>query len=760
VLKGELWEAGSEGWTSIFVGLKIEAAMEHVHSGTSLLHKMNSTGIFSLSAKRSQPFVKILDNKLTIVKEIEQLSPDTRVVSILGKARMGKSTFLNLLITSMKENQGDMTNQNIFTTQDSDEHCTRGIDAYYLPEKNLLLLDSQGLAYEDSSHDPQLLLFLYHVSDVVIFNDNRRLENGALKLLEPICTFTNYLDLDEVVKPRLFFRIADSDVKEPGKNLEKVLGTYQDQYQSIRDSIRHLFHADIRMLPTAPLDKLSRSLLNGNEYKQVLEMDELGFREACQIIEDAIGKAEKKSKLAQLQEVIGKINGNEEIKIEKLDIVKLQAEREMTKWRDANVSPALYMPIEVDGTQKSFDDNVKPRKNMKQNVLTNFTRRFKAIPESIRESIRSDLDEKLGMPIREAVAACERKAEERVASVVAVAYADKALANINSMNNSLSTIPDSFWDNYFRVFEDLRHACEDIYGPVKDKHVEWVDSVETCVKGVIEKLREEECGEQFEFEALCKQTLEGFQDWAICEMEKKFAESWLTRDNYRILDELGCKRLHDVFEVGRQLVRRRHVSITQVGRKMRETVTIEPSYLTEDEFDNYDLIHDAYAKLVEELDEIACDKESVLRSWLVMKKEEMLAGKMWRYSQEIIKANPEITFVQDTFAFNCDDRSGFFIPEYFYMTEATFHRTYNILYEKCFDHLVKKEYAQDSKNARDTLFHIGKDEAFANLKVLRTHSWPTSYKTHLKDLFLAKLKKEYCKAVVSEFQFPTLITIS
>jgi hypothetical protein len=406
---------------------------------------MNSTGIFSLSAKHSQPFVKILDNKLAIVKEIENLSPDTRVVSILGKARMGKSTFLNLLITNIN---GDSSNQNIFTTQDSDEHCTRGIDAFYLPQKNLLLLDSQGLAYEDSSHDPQLLLFLYHVSDVVIFNDNRRLENGALKLLEPICTFTNYLDMDEVVKPRLFFRIADSDVKEPGKNLEKVLGTYQDQYQSIRDSIRHLFHSDIRMLPTAPLDKRVRALLNANEYNEVLDMDDLGFREACQAIEEAMGKAEKKSKLAQLHDVIGKINGNEEIKIEKLDIVKLQAEREMIKWRDANVSPALYMPIEVDGTQKSYDDNVKPRKNTKQSVLTSFTRRFKSIPETIRESIRADLDEKLAAPIREAVTACERKAEERVASAASAAYADKTLSNINSMNNSLSTIPDSFWSNY------------------------------------------------------------------------------------------------------------------------------------------------------------------------------------------------------------------------------------------------------------------------------------------------------------------------
>lgn len=710
---------------------------------------MNSTGLFSKDAKRSQPFVKILDNKLAIVKEIEGLSPDTRVISILGKARMGKSTFLNVLITNMQAAE----NETIFTTQDSDEHCTRGIDAFYMPEKNILLLDSQGLAYEDSSHDPQLLLFLYHVSDVVIFNENRRLENGALKLLEPICTFTNYIDMDEVVKPHLFFRIADSDVKEPEKNLEKVLGTYADQYQSIRDSIRHLFHTDIRILPTAPLDKRVRALLNAHEYKEVLSADDLGFQEACQAIEQTVGKAEKKSKLAQLKEVISKINGNEEIKIEKLDIVKLQAEREMTKWRDANVSPALYMPIEVDGTQKSFDYAVKPRKAMKREVLTNFTKRFKAIPETIREPIRSELDDKLGAPIREATTASERKAEERVALPVAVAYSDKTLQQLNSMNNSFCTIPEDFWPNYFHVYEELRHACEDVYQPVKEKHVEWIDSVEAYVRGVIGRICDEEREEAKQFKMLCSQAFDDFDRWAMDEIDKCMKPEWLLLLNHRIIDDnLIHKKFHEITSIGMQLVHRRQLTIHQTGRKVKETIVVDPVPFTEDEFDDYDLVKEPFNELATVLDSGNC---KVLKNYLVMKKEELLAGK-YLSNLDILSKNPEISFVKDEVnGWGC----------VFYMTETTFQRTHNILYEKCLKRLLEKGYAKEGvrdmllkeKDHRKVPSEIRSPE-FENVKLIR-RAGPQGYANVLMELFAWQLKKEYCKSVVSGFQFPEVLTL-
>jgi ABC-type lipoprotein export system ATPase subunit len=46
-----------------------------------------------------------------------------KVVSIIGKARTGKSTFLNCLLTYWKSDS-----QHIFTMSDTGTQCTNGID--------------------------------------------------------------------------------------------------------------------------------------------------------------------------------------------------------------------------------------------------------------------------------------------------------------------------------------------------------------------------------------------------------------------------------------------------------------------------------------------------------------------------------------------------------------------------------------------------------------------------------------------------------
>ena len=114
---------------------------------------------------KSSPLIRFDGTKLLLADNALPSTP-VKIVSIIGKARMGKSTFLNAFISKYTGK-----NSTVFTTQDGDDHCTLGIDYYYIPEKNLLLLDSQGLAHENACHDPSLLLFIYLVSNIVIFNE-------------------------------------------------------------------------------------------------------------------------------------------------------------------------------------------------------------------------------------------------------------------------------------------------------------------------------------------------------------------------------------------------------------------------------------------------------------------------------------------------------------------------------------------------------------------------------------------------------------
>ena len=123
--------------------------------------------------------LSIINKTIRLSDNINIPNDDTiRVVSIIGKARMGKSTFLNAMV-----NHIEGTSTRPFATQSDDNHCTRGIDYYYSKSKSILLLDCQGLALEDSSHDPLLLLITYLTSDVIVFNERMMLQNEALKLL-------------------------------------------------------------------------------------------------------------------------------------------------------------------------------------------------------------------------------------------------------------------------------------------------------------------------------------------------------------------------------------------------------------------------------------------------------------------------------------------------------------------------------------------------------------------------------------------------
>jgi ABC-type phosphonate transport system ATPase subunit len=119
----------------------------------------------------SSKLVEIKDNllvlnKIDIGKYTNEL-PIT-VFSIIGTARTGKSTLLNCISSYLLKK-----NIKIFNTDDTDEHCTIGIDMYYFEKERIVLLDCQGLKLDDSSNDTKLLLIIYLISDCIIYKYNK-----------------------------------------------------------------------------------------------------------------------------------------------------------------------------------------------------------------------------------------------------------------------------------------------------------------------------------------------------------------------------------------------------------------------------------------------------------------------------------------------------------------------------------------------------------------------------------------------------------
>lgn len=456
----------------------------------------------------SAPFVKIVASNLCSVGDIAIPDSDTiRVVSILGKARMGKSTFLNAIVSQLTGK-----NATPFATQDNDEHCTRGIDAYYCKANSLLLLDCQGLALEDSSHDPALLLFAYLISDTIIFNERMMLQNEALKLLEPICTFMTYIDIEEIKKPKLYFRISDGDmVKDPRKNLEKVMTHYKDQYQSIRDSVTHLFQPGIGIVKTDTLDRVTKAHIQTGNYAALFSAtDELGFAAAIRDILSGLPKGQPAATWKHsIPRIIQNINRNEKITIDKLDIVGQTGRIEILEWVTA-LSPDLFKEIPVDATQATYDMYVEPRKAQKKKTLSEFTRNFKSVSSAIKDSHYTTLSERLATPIEEATKRSIVCAEKVVAEAVSAAR-NATFAPITTEKASLTCTLPAFFDTYLDVFRRVQKICKNVYQPVREKYESWVKTLEDALMALVEAIRKEEAQEVQAMTAMCDDVVERFE---------------------------------------------------------------------------------------------------------------------------------------------------------------------------------------------------------------------------------------------------------
>ena len=698
----------------------------------------------------SKPFVKIVDGKLSFVAE--EFSPEgllntnTRVISILGKARMGKSTFLNTFISRI-------TGQNspIFKTTDTLEHCTRGIDYYYIESHNLLLLDSQGIGHQDSSHDPALLLLVYLISDIVIFNERMMLQNEALKLLEPICAFMTYVDLDEVIqKPHLFFRISDGDmIKSEEENLDLVLRHYDDQYESIRESIRNLFDTDIQLLKTDSLDKKCKRLLSENDYLSLLIEGEVGF-------EDAIDSILKKTKsidsvrnyLQRISTVIEQINNNEKINIQKLDVVGMTARDEIRDWIDT-IDKTVYNVIEVDGTQECYDDKVEKRKNIKKSLLTVFTKKFKVIPEKIRKSHYERLENNLNEPIQKAIEESITKAELRVKRLVDIAQKDRVFPSLTSRTSSFTHLQDSFFDSYLSDFHLLLKAIDNIYKPVKEKYTKLVNSIFEVFYDKLAEIKKKEEEERKEFKQFCDNEVESFEETLktiIESLENSF--DLLKQDSQEILIKYVNENISTTQQKLCSILKKREFRVSMVNcslnvgvRYTTNGVSVSQESFTQVEAIQYDLVKDIYITYKNSLDLLIKSEKSSIVKFLVEKKNKILFGKLFHNDATmnlILQKNREITFVDDkvldsTLFINSKKESGVR-----FMSYETYTKIYEPLLTQVRQHLVSKGYMKEitvlTKSNR------------VNNHMTEEFLEPTSfYMGNLQTLFKLKLKKVYCK---------------
>ncbi len=383
-------------------------------------------------------FITFNNDKLVINNLDLPKSKPIYVLSIIGKARTGKSTLLNCILSSLVKDT--LNENNIFQTSDSDEHCTHGVDACSInyDDKTILVLDVQGIEYHDSSLDTKMLLIIYLISNLIIFNEKNLISNATLQSLLPLTTFISCLELSSFDKPNIIFRIADCDLTlEPMEHLNKTLTARKDQYQNIRETIKELFK-NIDCLTTSSLDRTEKKLLKQNKYFGFLENDENKFKLCSNTITSNLLSCDKKFNSKTYIETIKSysknINDNKKIDYNKLDINFQIAKNEILEWIKDNVDEKYYLPISVDGTQKQYEDRVIPIKNYFDSILQKFKDRFVNINMTIKDSYYNDIQTKYMDTYNDALTQTKEKAK------------------VNIINNIECVFNNTFTDIYYTPF--------------------------------------------------------------------------------------------------------------------------------------------------------------------------------------------------------------------------------------------------------------------------------------------------------------------
>ena len=703
--------------------------------------------------KESLPFVKFVDGKLKLVAELQGCFKNARVLSILGKARYGKSTFLNTIITRL-------TGQNsiIFKTHNFMEHCTRGIDYYYIPSHNLLLLDSQGLDSQDSSHEPSLLLFVYLISDLIIFNDSRMLQNGVLKLMEPICTFMTYVDLDEITKPKLSFRIADASTLSgtPEENIKMIIDTvYEDQYQSIRESIRHLFHPDIQLVKTDTIDKKSQKMLEDNDYIRLILEGDCGFQDAIDTLLISLPDLDRGpvNYIVKIPTIIEQINNNEKIKIEKLDIVGMTVRDEIRSWI-SSLDMSIFSPIEVDGTQGCYVNKVEPRKAIKKSTLTAFTKRFKSVPDKIREPEKMKLAMQLASPITKAEEDSTVKAEQRISSFVKIAQADRIFPTMNSYQRSFNSWTKAHFDSYLDVFIKLEKAIEDIYTPVNQKYKEWCEEQFQRFFTAVREVTTLEQEQKKKLESIFSDSLIQFSTTSqekIPTLEIFNSRNIVVVKDTEILMNWSQNHIQETKAKLPSIIKYYTLEVKMVEKRIETTLAKVTTPISPDTLVNYDLIKDMYIGFVKDMGSLYVEEQAELVSQLIERKKELLYNKFLRpgeYANTVIMINPTIEFVIHGYFLGNNVIDGA-CP---YMTKDTYNDVYMPLINQVKDKMIKKGYCKEKDQPYSfTMSSVPNQSNVIQYLALQT----TKFQKNLNEIFIEKLKKIYCKEITGGTVFPS-----
>ena len=346
------------------------------------------------------------ENQLIKINNINIPKKELIIISFLGPARIGKSTLLNCFLSFILNENFKKFN----TSSTSKGHITMGVDMVYLESdtKTIILLDVQGLDFQDSSNDCKLMLFVYMISNIIIYNERGFLTNKVLSSLQSLTCLLTFIDKNnDFNKPELIFRTSDIDDEsdfDSIENLNDLLSdTKHDQYTNTRKSIKKLF-SNIKSFPTFILDKFEKKIIDKeNNYFKFLDQEN-NFKDFCSKIFNIINTKSNNPIINNIDTIIEQINSNQNIDFKIFDLTYSQALLSIKTWEDSIDYSKLSISV-IDGTQGNYDTYIQPIIDYYTSVMKEYDLKFKLTTPEIKleqeKRIRSKFDNFINKAITE-----------------------------------------------------------------------------------------------------------------------------------------------------------------------------------------------------------------------------------------------------------------------------------------------------------------------------------------------------------------------